>query len=104
MVARDGKAVEIAAARIAPGDVVLLSAGALVPADLRLLLLTGEAYRRGDPLFAPCALARLHTASGRGPWRPGRRHHHLSRSRSHGQTLILRAPSDRLTETIRQPS
>jgi Mg2+-importing ATPase len=51
---RDGKPVDVPAARIVPGDVVLLAAGDLVPADCRLMeardlyvdeaLLTGEAY------------------------------------------------------------
>lgn len=51
---RDGKAQEIPLASLVPGDIVLLSAGDLIPADGRLLeakdffvneaLLTGEAY------------------------------------------------------------
>jgi Mg2+-importing ATPase len=53
-VLRDGRAREMPAARLVPGDVVLLAAGDLIPADCRLLtardlyvneaLLTGEAY------------------------------------------------------------
>ncbi len=51
---RDGKPVDVPVAEIVPGDVVLLAAGDLVPADSRLIesrdlyvdeaLLTGEAY------------------------------------------------------------
>ena len=51
---RDGKPVEVAATQVVPGDVVLLSAGDLIPADGRVLdardffvkqaLLTGESY------------------------------------------------------------
>lgn len=37
MVRRDGRISEIPAARLVPGDVVLLEAGRIVPADLRLL-------------------------------------------------------------------
>lgn len=37
MVRRDGKAFEIPAAELVPGDIVLLEAGRIVPADLRLL-------------------------------------------------------------------
>ena len=54
MVMRDGKPLEIALAEVVPGDVVLLSAGDLIPADGRVLeardffvkqaLLTGESY------------------------------------------------------------
>lgn len=53
-VLRDGKAADIPAAEIVPGDIVCLAAGDLVPADARLVeardlfvdeaLLTGEAY------------------------------------------------------------
>lgn len=53
-VIRDGKKVEIPSTQIVPGDIVILSAGDLVPADGRVLeskdffvnqsLLTGEAY------------------------------------------------------------
>ena len=51
---RDGKPVEVAVTQVVPGDVVLLSAGDLIPADGRVLeardffvkqaLLTGESY------------------------------------------------------------
>ena len=54
LVVRDGKQLEIPVARVVPGDVILLSAGDLVPADGRVLeardffvkqaLLTGESY------------------------------------------------------------
>ena len=37
MVIRDGKEVEIASPQIVPGDIVLLEAGNMVPADLRLI-------------------------------------------------------------------
>ncbi|MGB9094268.1 MAG: HAD-IC family P-type ATPase, partial [Gallionella sp.] len=53
-VLRDGRSREIRIAKLVPGDVVLLSAGDLIPADCRLLeakdffinqsLLTGESY------------------------------------------------------------
>ena len=53
-VLRDGKVREVAIADLVPGDIVLLSAGSLVPADCRVLeakdcfvqqaLLTGESY------------------------------------------------------------
>lgn len=59
---RDGKASEVLAEDIAPGDVVLLGAGDLVPADARLIeskdlyvdeaLLTGEAYP-AEKIVAP---------------------------------------------------
>jgi len=54
MVMRDGKPLEVAVTQVVPGDVVLLSAGNLIPADGRVLeardffvkqaLLTGESY------------------------------------------------------------
>lgn len=37
LVRRDGKAIEIPAAELVPGDIVILEAGRVVPADLRLL-------------------------------------------------------------------
>ena len=37
LVRRDGKNIEIAAAELVPGDIVLLEAGRVVPADMRLL-------------------------------------------------------------------
>ena len=37
LVRRDGKAIEIPAAELVPGDIVVLEAGRIVPADLRLL-------------------------------------------------------------------
>jgi Mg2+-importing ATPase len=65
-VLRDGKACEVPVAALVPGDVVLLSAGDLVPADSRLLQakdffvnqaqLTGEAYpveKRADTKAGP---------------------------------------------------
>ena len=65
-VLRDGPAREIVIAELVPGDVVLLTAGDLMPADCRLLeakdffvnqaLLTGESYpveRRAQDLTAP---------------------------------------------------
>jgi P-type Mg2+ transporter len=63
IVMRDDKPLEVAATRVVPGDVVLLSAGDLIPADGRVLeaqdffvkqaLLTGESYpveKRPGPL------------------------------------------------------
>lgn len=54
IVMRDGKPLEVSVAQVVPGDVVLLSAGDLIPADGRVLeardffvkqaLLTGESY------------------------------------------------------------
>ena len=54
IVLRDGKPLEVAVTEVVPGDVVLLSAGDLIPADGRVLeardffvkqaLLTGESY------------------------------------------------------------
>ena len=54
IVMRDGKSLEVAVTQVVPGDVVLLSAGDLIPADGRVLeardffvkqaLLTGESY------------------------------------------------------------
>jgi Mg2+-importing ATPase len=83
-VLRDGRAIEVAAAALVPGDVCLLQTGDVVPADLRLLeateltideaTLTGEAYpaekgiepvgtgeTRGD-----CAYAGTIVRTGRG--------------------------------------
>jgi len=65
-VLRDGKESEIGTAGIVPGDVVLLTAGDLIPADARLIesrdlyvneaLLTGEAYPvEKNPLSSPAA-------------------------------------------------
>ncbi len=67
-VLRDGHSQEIPIARLVPGDVVLLSAGDLIPADSRLFeakdffvnqaMLTGESYpveKRASDLPAPAA-------------------------------------------------
>jgi Mg2+-importing ATPase len=53
-VLRDGRPVDVPATQIVPGDIVVLAAGDLIPADARLVeardlhvdeaLLTGEAY------------------------------------------------------------
>jgi Mg2+-importing ATPase len=70
-VLRGGRAEDIAADEIVPGDVVLLQPGRLIPADGRVLearecfvnqaLLTGEAYpvekHAGDPAAAPADLS-----------------------------------------------
>ncbi len=37
MVLRDGKETELPLAELVPGDIVLLNAGSIIPADLRLL-------------------------------------------------------------------
>ena len=67
-VLRDGQPQELAIAQLVPGDVVVLAAGALIPADCRLLeakdffinqsLLTGESYpveKHAGELPAPAA-------------------------------------------------
>ena len=62
-VLRDGAAADIPAAEVVPGDIVLLAAGALVPADSRLIeardlyvneaLLTGEPYPAAKEAATP---------------------------------------------------
>ncbi|MBK7538070.1 MAG: magnesium-translocating P-type ATPase [Myxococcales bacterium] len=67
---RDGVATAIPNTEVVPGDVLLLSAGSLIPADLRLLqatdchvneaVLTGESFpaeKRADPVEATAPLA-----------------------------------------------
>src|SRR5580692_8352526 len=66
IVIRDGKEEEIPMAEIVPGDLVLLHAGALIPADLRLLstkdFFIGQSALTGESMpveknAAPCDLA-----------------------------------------------
>ena len=72
-VMRDGRERELDAAELVPGDVILIEAGAKVPADCRILhttaleadesLLTGESVtvgKRGDPVDALAAVADRH--------------------------------------------
>jgi Mg2+-importing ATPase len=91
---RDGKAVEVEATQLVPGDVVSLGIGAIVPADLRIVsekdiecdesILTGESLpvektrphrqpRRMDPP-QPCSWERSSTAAPPRRWwsRPAR--------------------------------
>ncbi len=62
-VVRDGKASEVAAEEVVPGDIVLLEGGAKVPADLRLLsghnLTVDESLLTGESLAAVKAAADL---------------------------------------------
>ena len=79
---RDGKPVDIPAAEIVPGDVVLLAAGDLVPADSRLIRIPrslrrrSASHRRGVPgRKERCAADRRGRARNRVP----------ARSRVHGK-------------------
>ena len=67
LVRRDGEAVRVPQREVVPGDIVLLDAGAVVPADARLCaahaLATQEAALTGESLpceKAPTALSDLH--------------------------------------------
>jgi len=66
VVIRDGKEVEIAMSDIVPGDLVVLQAGAIIPADLRLVtakdFFVGQSALSGESMpvekaSTPCALA-----------------------------------------------
>ena len=95
-VLRDGRRIDVAAAEIVPGDVVLLEAGDRVPADLRLVrvrnlrideaILTGESVpvdKSLAPVAADAPLGDRLRWRFRAPWSPAARARRGGRHRSH---------------------
>jgi len=62
LILRDGKETEVKISEIVPGDIVLLHAGSIVPADLRLL--TGKDFFASQSAISGESMAVEKTADG----------------------------------------
>lgn len=71
LVLRDGQETEIKISEVVPGDIVLLQAGAIVPADLRLLtakdFFVGQSALSGESMAVE-KTAEVNTAAGQMAW------------------------------------